>query len=86
MSLNHIRSEIDYIDDQILSLFLKRIKCIEKISKIKEKEKIQVLDKKREQEILLRIKQNSGEYEEFTDDLFKKILEISKKIQQNKII
>ena len=86
MSLNDIRSEIDYIDDQILSLFLKRIKCIEKISKIKGKEKIQVLDKDREQEILLRIKRNSGEYEKITDDLFKKILEISKKIQKNKII
>ena len=59
MDLAKIRKEIDATDDQILSLFLKRMELCVGVAKYKKENNMQVFQGKREQEILERIKSES---------------------------
>lgn len=81
MSLESLRKNIDTIDDQILDLFLKRLKCCEKIADIKIKSNIPILNEEREKEILNHIVAESENYSEETKQLFSEIMSISRDIQ-----
>lgn len=54
-AIKQYRRRIDMIDGKIMKLFVKRCQAVELIGRIKNEEGISVVDKKREQEILLRI-------------------------------
>ena len=81
MNLESLRKNIDTIDDQILDLFLKRLKCCEKIADIKIKSNIPILNEEREKEILNHIVAKSKNYSEETKQLFSEIMTISRDIQ-----
>lgn len=81
MSLESLRKNIDTIDDQILDLFLKRLKYCEKIANIKIKSNIPILNEEREKEILNHIVAESENYSEETKQLFSEIMSISRDIQ-----
>lgn len=81
MSLEFLRKNIDIIDSQILDLFLKRLKCCEKIADIKMKSNIPILNEEREKEVLEGIASKSGGYSEETKQLFSEIMSISRDIQ-----
>lgn len=81
MSLEVLRKNIDIIDSQILDLFLKRLKCCEKIADVKMKSNIPILNEEREKEILEGIASKSGIYSEETKQLFSEIMSISRDIQ-----
>ena len=81
MNLESLRKNIDTIDDQILDLFLKRLKCCEKIANIKIKSNIPILNEEREKEILNHIVAESENYSEETKQLFSEIMSISRDIQ-----
>ena len=81
MNLESLRKNIDTIDDQILDLFLKRLKCCEKIADIKIKSNIPILNEEREKEILNHIVAESENYSEETKQLFSEIMSISRDIQ-----
>ncbi len=83
MDINQLREKIDNIDDQILILFLERMKCAEKIGKIKKAQGINVFDKSRETQILERLCKKSGEYQKEVEKLFSCIMEISKHHQRS---
>ena len=81
MNLESLRKNIDTIDDQILDLFLKRLKCCEKIADIKIKSNIPILNEEREKEILNHRVAKSENYSEETKQLFSEIMSISRDIQ-----
>lgn len=83
MNLKQIRKHIDAIDDEILHLIKKRLKYSQALAKVKFNEKLQIYDEAREQEILDKIKINSGEIGKYVLLIFLEILNLSKLIQQD---
>lgn len=83
MDIDILRNEIDIIDKQILKLFIKRMECCKKISKIKKENNLPIFNKEREDEILKSISNLSGEYNKECCKLFKNIMDISKEMQMS---
>lgn len=81
MTLPEIRKQIDIIDDEILSLILKRMQYSKCIAEIKFTDNLPVLDKARENDILNNIKMKSSDKYKYVLPIFKEILNISKNIQ-----
>ena len=75
-TLQKIRQEIDKIDKKIAELLKIRAEKSRKIGLIKKNQKLQVTDKDREKKILENLE---SEYER---EIFKKILQESRKIQR----
>ncbi len=75
-----LRKEIDEIDTSLMSLLDKRAHVAKAIGRAKFREKLPILNKKREEEILVNtmVFSNSG----FVNSIFIKILEESKKLQE----
>lgn len=80
-----VRKEIDIIDHELLSLFLRRMKCSEKVAEIKEAAGIPVLSAGREQEILDRVNREAGEYGGAAMALYSSIMAISR-ARQHKLL
>jgi chorismate mutase len=56
MSLKELREEIDAINMQLIALFGKRLKIAKKIAEVKREAKLPILDKEREKEEILLIR------------------------------
>jgi chorismate mutase len=69
MSLDKIRTEIDILDDQIISLLEKRLILATETIKYKKK----IYDRKRENKILEKINNS------FIQDIYKNIFKVTKK-------
>lgn len=80
--LDELRLQIDSIDQEMVSLFEKRLEICKEIGKIKKENNLVILNTKREEEV---IKKNSSLIkEEFKNSyikLIKLIIEESKKVQ-----
>lgn len=86
MSTGEYRKQIDEIDDQIISLFAKRMEVASHIAEAKKENHLPVLDPKREREKLLDIiDKTPEEIKEYSPLLYSLIFEISRSYQ-NKII
>lgn len=57
--MEKFRKEINKIDEQILQLICKRLKCSAKIGEIKKKEGLPILNRKRESEIYQKLEKMS---------------------------
>ena len=80
------RKEIDKIDREIVSLFNQRLAVAKNIALYKKANNLAILDQKREDELLIKIKDLSqDEYEEETLKLYDCILAISKEYQKKNI-
>lgn len=83
MKLEDCRKEIDGIDRELVDSFIKRMKVSQKIAEIKKSEGMPIYNGEREKEILKNIKETApDEYEPYVEELYMKILELSKKIQK----
>ena len=85
MNLEETRKEIDNIDDEIISLLSKRQYLIKKIAEIKKELNKSVLDEKREEEIIEKLKIKSKEKgldANFVASLYNIILENSRNQQE----
>lgn len=82
MNLAEIRRQIDVIDDEILTLILKRLEYSGIIAKIKLDNGLPIYDESREQAILSRVKLASGKSYKYVLPIFREILSSSKLIQQ----
>lgn len=82
MNLAEIRRQIDVIDDEILTLILKRLEYSGIIAKIKLDNGLLIYDESREQAILSRVKLASGKSYKYVLPIFREILNTSKLIQQ----
>ena len=85
MNLEETRKEIDNIDDEIISLLSKRQYLIKKIAEIKKELNKSVLDEKREEEIIEKLKikaKEKGLDANFVVSLYNIILENSRNQQE----
>lgn len=81
-TIDDLRSEIDSQNDVIVEAFKKRMKAVKEIGKLKKKEGIPILDSLRENEILEKVSDMvPNELKESTAELFKKIMELGKAIE-----
>ena len=81
--LSKFRQKLDVIDEQMLDLFQKRMKICGQIAEVKKTAGKAVLDAKREQEKLDHLKGKAqDDLEEETEDLFSKIMELSRSYQE----
>lgn len=82
MELNEIRQEIDSIDRELVSLFIRRMNCSAQVAEYKQKNQLPILDASRERALLNKISELSGEeLEDYTRTLYSTILELSRSYQ-----
>jgi len=85
MSIAKFRKEIEQINSKILRLLAKRNNISKKIGEYKKKNKMKIIDRKKEKEIFIKIKSQSkqlGLNGKFTKDIFKRIIKESKSLQK----
>ncbi len=80
--LLEVRDEIDKIDKELLPLFIARMKCSEKVAKIKIEKGIPVLNSQRENEIIEQIRLRAGEYGTASASIYASIMALSRQLQQ----
>ncbi len=85
MKIEDIRAEIDSTDDELLKLFLKRMKLSEEVVKYKKENSLPIVDRVRERQVLASVKAKAGENEEYAYQLFSKIMDLSKALQRELI-
>ena len=82
MKLEEIRQEIDSIDKELVSLFIRRMNCASEVAEYKKEHNLPVLDASRERALLNKISDLSGEeFEEYTRTLYSTILALSRSYQ-----
>ena len=82
MELKDIRNEIDQTDDQILSLFLKRMNLSQNVADYKAENNIPIVNTGREREILSRITSLSGDgLDGYARILFSTLFDLSRSYQ-----
>ncbi len=83
-NLKSLRNNIDKIDDEILELFIRRLRIVEDIYEYKKINGINIYDQKRENEILQKIDKNMSvnKYKLELESLFKSIMKISSSYQE----
>jgi chorismate mutase/prephenate dehydratase len=86
MELNQLRQEIDEIDRELVSLFIRRMNCSAGVAEYKREHGLPVLDASRERALLAKISELSGEdFEEYSKELYRTILSLSREYQQKLI-
>ena len=83
--LNEIRKEINEIDEQLVKLFVRRMKCTKDVGEYKKANNIPVYNEDREREILDRVSVQGGEFGSYTRLLYSDIMELSRALQHNMI-
>ena len=82
MNLGEIRNETDKIDDEIASLFERRLKLVESVAKVKQETNAPILKPTREREIISRLTQKHGELSaDYLKLLFTTIFDVSRSHQ-----
>ena len=82
MNLEEIRNETDKIDDEIASLFERRLQLVESVAKVKQETNAPILKPTREREIISRLTQRHGELSaDYLKLLFTTIFDVSRSHQ-----
>ncbi len=82
MDLRELRQQIDRIDEQIVELFIERMKVSGEIARVKQAEGKAVLDPRREQEKLAEIARLAGaEWQTEAKQLYALLMELSRTYQ-----
>jgi|TARA_Y100000294_G_C8500261_1_gene314535 monofunctional chorismate mutase len=85
MEIDELRREVDRADNEIISLLSRRMDIVKAIAIIKKSNKAPIFDKKREIELLNRVKEEAkGKKlsEDFISKLYELILEHSRREQE----
>ncbi len=81
-----LRNEITAIDTSIVKCLERRFEVIEEIAKIKEENGMDVLDEKREEELLEKLKSISKHADNgVIESVYERILDVSRRMQTNRI-
>lgn len=84
MNLDEMRNEINSIDDELTELFYKRMNIAKQVAEHKRESGKIVLDKRRENEIMTRLLNNSpDEYRYYTKTLYSTIFNLSRSYQNH---
>jgi len=89
--LNKIREDIDSLDNQLLELFNKRMRLVQKVGKIKHKEKSAIYRPERERDILERLYKINSETEgvlrkDGIDALYLEIFSVARNLERSEKI
>mgnify|MGYP001588527016 CR=1 FL=1 len=79
--LEDLRNAVDAIDKKLIQLLLLRFRVVKQIALYKKANRMEQRDKKREYQVLKNAETFSGKHKYFIIDIFKKILDYSRKIQ-----
>lgn len=83
MDIKDLRDQIDDIDEELITLFLKRMNLSLQIAEYKKKHNLPIYVPEREEEILQKVAAKSGsDLECFTRELYTVIFELSRNYQQ----
>ena len=86
MDLQEYRAQLDQIDDQMVSLFKRRMETVRQVADYKKEHHAPVLNASRERDILYRVTGACGEeLQEYTKILFSTLLELSRDYQENRL-
>lgn len=85
MDLDKIRTEIDSIDDKIFELYEQRMKLSAEVAEQKKENKLALVNKSREREILSRMSSKSEELKTYTRMLYNTLFSVSKSYQRSKL-
>jgi len=81
--LKYYRKDVDLIDKKIIKFLLSRFQLIKQISDYKRRNKIKIADKIRELQVIGNVKKYSDKkHRKFIINIFKDIINYSKKIQK----
>lgn len=83
MTLDEIREEINRIDEKLLPLFLARMECAKKVAEIKKEQNLPIFHPEREQAILQKVEEKSGEFRGEARILYSNLLEMSRAVQHD---
>lgn len=81
MELSEIRRSIDAVDDQLLNLFLERMRLSEAVGTYKNENHLPIPNKQREREILAKVAEKAGSQERYAYHLFSTLFELSRSRQ-----
>lgn len=84
MELNELRTQINQIDDEILSLFLRRMELAAQVGAYKREHDLPILQPQREQEILDTVSRKAGALGCYARELFVTLMALSKQFQEVK--
>ncbi len=79
--LSQIRADIDAVDDQIVQLFVERMRLAKDVAHSKMASGAQLAHTDREQAILLRVCSAAGDYAPYAKRLFETLFALSKEYQ-----
>ena len=83
MEIDEIRKRINTINDEMLNLFMERMKLSEAVAEYKKEHNLPILDKTREREILAEMITKGGEtYETYVYQFFNTVMNLSKARQR----
>ena len=83
LNLDEIRKEISEINDEMLTLFVRRMELSAQVAMYKKANGLPTLDRKREEAILQKVADNtSDEYRQYALQLFKTMMDLSKEYQE----
>lgn len=86
-TIDELRSEIDEIDDGLVSLFLQRLAVVKEVGEAKKTLSLSVEDKDRENAVIERLTVNkTDEEKKKITELYNKIFDISKETEKCKNI
>jgi len=78
MDISEIRSKIDEVDERLLAAFIERMRLSEQVAEYKQQNSLPLENSAREQEVLQKAQQNSGEYGQYAQELFSTLIKLSK--------
>ena len=85
MELKDLRAQIDKVNEELLSLFLRRMQLSDEVAKYKKVNGLAVYNEKREQEILDWATRESGTMDDYARRFFSNLFELSRSRQLQNI-
>lgn len=87
MNLEELRKKVNDIDDQMVDLFVERMKVASEIASAKAENNLPVLDMKRENAVLQRVMEHAGdEFELYAKTLYHTMFDVSRSYQAGLLI
>lgn len=83
MSLEEIRNEIDAIDEELLSLFIRRMECSRRVAQYKYDNGLPIFNAQREEQILDKVESAAGDYGSSARQLYTSIIQLSRSLQHD---
>lgn len=78
MDIAGIRDRIDEVDKELLACFLERMRLSEEVAACKREQRMPMVNREREREVLKRAQEHSGDLEPYAYELFHTLIGLSR--------